>query len=60
VERLADRRPSGHAECVSVEYRKGAEYLLMLNRAGKGCAQPDQLTPYWAALAPTDEQVFGF
>lgn len=52
-------RPSADAACVTVEYRQGAEYLLFLKRAGHPAfAQPDELTPYWAPLAPTNEQLF--
>jgi hypothetical protein len=52
-------RPSGSAGCFALEYRQGAEYLLFLRR-GKhpAYAQPEQLTPYWAPLAPTNEQLF--
>lgn len=53
-------RPSGrHGNCVALEYRQGAEYLLLLKRSSNQAALPDALTPYWAALAPTNEQVFG-
>jgi hypothetical protein len=53
-------RPSGDAGCFSVEYRQGAEYLLFLKRASHHAyAQPEKLTPYWAPLAPSNEQVFG-
>ena len=46
--------------CFAVEYRQGAEYLLMLARASHPAyAAPDDLTPYWAPLAATNEQVFG-
>jgi TonB family protein len=38
----------------------GAEYLLFLNAGGiRLDARPVDLTPYWAPLAPTNEQVFG-
>ena len=41
-------------------YRRGAEYLLFLTRAAqRGHGQPNDLTPYWSALAPTNEQLFG-
>ncbi|HEX8117434.1 MAG TPA: hypothetical protein VF521_09185 [Pyrinomonadaceae bacterium] len=45
-------RPGGRAgSCIANSYRKGAEFLLFLkNRDGK-------LTPYWAALSPTNEQL---
>ena len=53
-------RPGGrHGNCVALEYRQGAEYLLLLKRSSNQAALPDTLTPYWAALAPTNEQVFG-
>ena len=54
-------RPGGRGgNCFALEYRPGAEYLLLLRR-GKhpSYAQPDDLTPYWTALAPTNEQLFG-
>jgi hypothetical protein len=53
-------RPGGHAGCFALDYRSGAEYLLLLAR-GKhpSYAQPDDLTPYWAPLGPTNEQLFG-
>jgi hypothetical protein len=54
-------RPGGrHGNCFALEYRAGAEYLLLLNRADhQAYAQRNQLTPYWSPLAPTNEQVFG-
>ena len=54
-------RPGGrHGNCFALDYRRGAEYLLLLKRSSHPAyAQPDSLTPYWAALAPTNEQVFG-
>jgi hypothetical protein len=47
-------RPAGrHGSCFADEYRQGARFLLLL--------APDRitgaLTPYWEALAPTDEQL---
>ena len=47
-------RPAGQrGSCFAEEYRRGGEFLLLLTwRAG-------QLTPYWAALAPTNEQIRG-
>jgi len=49
-------RPSGLAgSCFAVGYRKGAEYLLFLKKS----APADKLTPYWAPLAPSNEQLFG-
>jgi len=54
-------RPGGrHGNCFALEYRQGAQYLLLLKRSSeKPYTQPDILTPYWAPLAPTNEQVFG-
>jgi hypothetical protein len=53
-------RHSGDSSCFAVDYRQGAEYLLFLKRAShRAYAQPDQLTPYWAPLTPSNEQVFG-
>ena len=38
----------------------GAEYLLLLRRGElPAYAQPNQLTPYWTPLMPTNEQLFG-
>jgi hypothetical protein len=54
-------RPGGRGgNCFALEYRSGAEYLLLLAR-GKhpSFAQPDDLTPYWSPLGPTNEQLFG-
>jgi hypothetical protein len=47
-------RPAGrHGSCFADEYRQGARFLLLLG--------PDRttgaLTPYWEALAPTNEQL---
>jgi hypothetical protein len=52
-------RPGGrHGNCFAVTYRQGAEYLLFLRRNtvadGRG-----ELSPYWASLAPTNEQISG-
>ena len=47
-------RPAGrHGNCYALEYRQSAEYVLLLKR------QAGSLTPHWAPLAPTNEQVFG-
>ncbi len=47
-------RGSGQGgDCHAREYRPGAEYLLILQRSG------DELTPYWKALAPLNEQIRG-
>lgn len=48
-------RASGSGPCFAYEYRLGAEYLFLLNRVeGR-----DDLTPYWVALGPTNEQIRG-
>jgi len=47
-------RASGQlGSCYAREYREGGEFLLLLKRDGT------ELTPYWAPLAPTNEQVHG-
>lgn len=53
-------RPGGRSgNCYATTYRVGAEYLLMLRRQDHpSVAQPGVLTPYWAALSPTNEQLF--
>lgn len=51
-------RPSGHAPCFALTYRTGAEYLLLLGR-GDHQAFPNDLTPHWSPLGPTNEQLFG-
>ena len=45
------RRAGG--SCIATSYRRGAEYLFLLKRWG------DRLTPYWALLGPTNEQIRG-
>jgi len=54
-------RPGGRrGNCFALEYRSGAEYLLLLARAKhRAYAQPNDLTPYWSPLGPTNEQLFG-
>lgn len=58
-------RPSGQrGSCSTDEYRQGAEYLLILRRAPNAIpllshSDSLSLTPYWAALAPLNEQVRG-
>ena len=47
------RRAGQRGDCFAREYRRGAEYLLLLRRIGSS------LTPYWAALAPLNEQIRG-
>lgn len=52
-------RPEGRAgSCFATTYRAGAEYLLLLRRSSL-YADKDALTPYWATLQPTNEQLFG-
>jgi len=48
-------RPSGRrGTCYATTYRRGAEYLLFMSR------QLDwTLTPYWAPLMPTNEELRG-
>ena len=43
-----------HGSCYAEEYRRGAEYLLMLRPTSNSL-----LTPYWVPLAPLNEQVRG-
>jgi hypothetical protein len=46
-------RPSGErGSCFAEEYRRGAEFLLVLHRDGEG-----RLTPYWWPLLPSNEQL---
>jgi hypothetical protein len=40
--------------CFAYTYQRGGEYLLLLRGT-----TPESLTPYWAPLAPTNEQVRG-
>jgi hypothetical protein len=48
-------RPAGQrGNCFATEYRPGAEYLLLLSRSDRA-----GLTPYWAPLAPLNEQIRG-
>jgi hypothetical protein len=52
-------RPGGHGACVALNYRTGAEYLLLLRRGeDPAWAHPNALTPYWVPLGPTNEQLF--
>jgi hypothetical protein len=54
------RRGGRHGNCFALGYRLGAQYLLLLKRAEHPAyAQRSELTPYWAPLAATNEQVFG-
>ena len=54
-------RPGGRSgNCFALGYRQGGEYLLMLAREPHvAYAQGNRLTPYWAPLAATNEQLFG-
>lgn len=49
------RSDGGHGDCYAYGHRVGAEYLVLLrpDRYGRG------LSPWWALLAPVDEQVRG-
>jgi hypothetical protein len=49
IVRMAGQR----GDCVAREYRRGAEYLLLLRQSPVGP------TPHWAPLAPLNEQVRG-
>lgn len=54
-------RPGGRGGyCFALAYKAGAEYLLLLRRVEHQSddAQPNELTPYWAPLSPTNEQLF--
>lgn len=45
--------------CFALTYRSGGEYLLLLRRSEHpSYAQPNDLTPYWTPLGPTNEQLF--
>jgi hypothetical protein len=52
-------RPGGRAgNCFALGYRTGAEYLLLLRHGEHPSdAQSNELTPYWAPLSPTNEQL---
>ena len=45
--------------CFAFEYRRGARYLFLLKRASVASVVADAgtLTPYWAPLRPTNEQL---
>ncbi|HXG55876.1 MAG TPA: hypothetical protein VNJ03_10900 [Vicinamibacterales bacterium] len=45
------RRGGRSGNCFAYGYREGADYLLFLQPSG------DVMTPYWAPLAPINEQV---
>ena len=48
------RREGQRGGCVASGYRAAGEFLLILRQAPKG-----YYTPYWAFLAPTNEQIRG-
>jgi hypothetical protein len=52
-------RPGGRiGTCFALTYRPGAEYLLLLGRGEHSSyAEPNELTPYWTPLGPTNEQL---
>jgi hypothetical protein len=53
-------RPGGRGgNCFALTYRADADYLLFLRHSERSDAQPNQLTPYWAPLSPTNEQLLG-
>jgi hypothetical protein len=58
-------RPDGrHGNCFATSYRKGGSFLLLLQPSTDGRNTPSEpfrpnLTPFWEALAPTNEQVHG-
>ena len=54
-------RPGGrHGNCFAMQYRVGAEYLLLLRPKNEpGAPVPGPLTPYWAPLSPANEQLAG-
>jgi hypothetical protein len=47
------RSAGQRGDCFAKEYKRNGEYLLLLRR------QAGFLTPYWAPLAPLNEQVQG-
>ena len=52
-------RPGGRrGNCFAFEHRIGAEYLLLLKRTEPRSPDAGNLTPYWAALGPVNEQLF--
>ena len=52
-------RPEGRrGNCFALAYRAGAEYLLLLRRGEPPADTPNELTPYWSPLSPTNEQLF--
>lgn len=54
-------RPGGrHGNCFALGYRPGAEYLLLLRSSSAALeSAPGALTPYWAPLGATNEQLTG-
>ena len=58
----ADVRPGGEGgSCFAFNYRLGGEYLFLLQRAETTTffSTKGVLTPYWAPLRPTHEQLHG-
>ena len=47
------RSAGQRGDCYATEYRRGAEYLLLLKSDRRG------LSPWWAPLAPVNEQLRG-
>jgi hypothetical protein len=47
------RHAGQRGDCYATEYKQNAEYLLLLRR------KSGVLTPYWAPLAPLNEQIQG-
>jgi len=45
--------------CFNPGYRAGADYLLFLGPDDGIYSRPGELTPYWAALQPTNERIIG-
>jgi len=43
--------------CYSTKYKKGADYLLFLQRQNDFEQDSKELSPYWAPLAPVNEQL---
>ena len=52
-------RPAGDAGCYAWVYKQGAEYVLLLKPTAFSGGEATSLSPYWAPLSPTNEQVRG-
>ena len=53
-------RPGGRGgNCYALRYQMGSEYLLLLRSTEPGAQANGNLSPYWAALSPTNEQLNG-